>query len=212
MMKIKRVVKKVLVIGVATVASSLFADTETVNGYTWTFSVANGAARIGAIDDFGDDARAVDPVPTGTLEIPAVLGGVPVKAIAPHILGWEVNNLTKLVVPETVETIEYCAFYSSSIKVFVLPSSLKTIGSQAFDCNNDLETLVIPENVEVFEGGLGQCRELRSLYFKGNAPANCEGLGARLSMTTYVVPGSTGWKEPGSAELPEQWKDRPIKA
>ena len=62
-----------------------------------------------------------------------------------------------VVIPEGVEEIEEEAFYCTKMnyKDFRFPSTLKTIWPKAF-CNNEFETLEIPENVEhIYYYGVG---------------------------------------------------------
>lgn len=61
------------------------------------------------------------------------------------------GNKTQYVIPSTVTKIEYCAFHScKSLKSVVIPSSVTTIGENAFMyCN--LSSLVIPKSVNAIE-------------------------------------------------------------
>ncbi len=85
-----------------------------------------------------------------TLKIPSEIEGKPVtkiygdmeKAIVPA-------SVTAVELPDTVVTIDYYAFYKSSIKSITLPESLRNIYTNAFMYCNDLENVKIPSNIRV---------------------------------------------------------------
>lgn len=66
------------------------------------------------------------------VEIPASIGGVPVQAIGENAMSLD-YYLYALIIPEGIERIETAAFHSDTNLVYVdLPSTLKTIGDEAF--------------------------------------------------------------------------------
>ena len=72
----------------------------------------------------------------GRIEIPATIGGVPVKAIGKQAF-LQRYSLCYVTIPEGVETIEKQAFHGCSLMTYVsLPTTLKTIGDSAFNTNN----------------------------------------------------------------------------
>ncbi len=80
-------------------------ETDTINGYTWTFVVSdNGKATIGNGKNLG-----VDPVPTGDLSIPDEINGYPVTGIGKHAFAG-CEELTSIMIPSNVTSIGYGAF------------------------------------------------------------------------------------------------------
>ncbi|MBQ7624307.1 MAG: leucine-rich repeat protein, partial [Clostridia bacterium] len=76
------------------------------------------------------------------VEIPASVGGVPVKTIRVSI------GARRITVPEGVETIADHAFDETHAYEIILPSTLKTIEEEAFYRAYALTSLVIPAGVE----------------------------------------------------------------
>ena len=73
------------------------------------------------------------------------------------------TKLTHLRIPPQVEHIEPYAFAGSMLKNIELPTTLKTIGREAFK-NSVSDKLVIPETVEYMDySSIGSCRELTVL-------------------------------------------------
>ena len=72
----------------------------------------------------------------------------PVTSIGTYAFYNQYGDMEALVLPETVTTLDYCAFGLCYIKNIVLPSSLKTIGDEVFWASYGLETVSIPAGVE----------------------------------------------------------------
>ncbi len=86
------------------------------------YTVKNGAATV-----TGYRVRI-----EGTLEIPAKLGGVPVRSIGTDAFR-EDKGLTEIVLPEGLTRIGVGAFYASGLEKINIPKSLKEVGALAFD-------------------------------------------------------------------------------
>ncbi len=124
---------------------------------------------------------------TGTLTIPATIGGKPVVKIDDYAFDYCLN-LTKIVLPDSVKTIgnssfAYCtmlqnitlgknlemidsrAFLScSSLTQISLPSSLTTISYYAFQDCTALKSITIPEGVMIISAGAFQgCSAMTSI-------------------------------------------------
>ena len=130
-------------------AFCVHADTETVNGITWNYTVQNGEAKIGydevngAIEDYGGTSLPKDVV------IPAVLGGCPVTAIGPQAFS---------------NYYDPDANYESPFTSIVIPDSVKDIGTNAFSSCNNLTNLVMSTGVtNICEGAFSGCRSLVSI-------------------------------------------------
>ena len=76
----KIISKVALCVSFATFAlQASFADTEVVDGITWTYTVSNGKASVGGGSYSG--STAVPKSTTGAITIPSSLGGNPVTSI-----------------------------------------------------------------------------------------------------------------------------------
>ena len=86
-------------------------NTEEIDGYTWSYTMKDGEARIEAKDArFGTKVIgvyrcAVSPNPTGCIEIPASLGGARVTCIELNAF-WGCTNLTSVSIPASVTQIK----------------------------------------------------------------------------------------------------------
>ena len=122
---------------------------ETVDGVEWMFTVENGEATIVNWEDSWLPAIPDDT--EGYLAIPATLGGCPVTSI-----GWNAffccYNLTHVLIPEGVRTVESHAFCSCGLESVVLPESLETIEGYAF-VDDVLGEVAIPAGVTSIGSG-----------------------------------------------------------
>lgn len=86
--------------------------TATVDSYTYTYSVLNGQAEIGASNAW---TRAISPSPTGHVAVPSSLGGFPVVGIGTYAFGscYELEGVT---IPGSVTAIGESAFSGCSLK------------------------------------------------------------------------------------------------
>ena len=130
----------------------------------------------------------------GEVIIPEEIEGKKVRTIGYQCF-MDCSNVTKIVLPDTITSIEGNAFRRcSGITEITLPKSLKTIGTGAFSQCSGLTDLVIPDGVtsigeQVFNGctfletiTFGQsltilpydvfrfCVNLNEIIFKGDAP------------------------------------------
>ena len=88
------------------VALQLMAETETVNGIEWTYTVANGVASVGV---GSSSSPAVPKSTSGTITIPSSLGGYPVTSIRFAAFSG-CNDITRVTIPATVTRIDAGAF------------------------------------------------------------------------------------------------------
>lgn len=94
-----------------------------------------------------------------------------VVAIEEDAFYW--SNVTKIELPETIESIGNGAFRSSPLAEINLPASLREIGTRAF-YNSEVVSITIPEAITRLEDGLfQQCEELTSITL----PAKLESIG-----------------------------------
>ena len=110
----------------------------TVDAYTYEYEIEDGRAVIHEKNGW----LAVTPSPSGKLEIPAYLNGLPVGKIG-H--GAFANlGLTEVVIPEGVVEIGSEAFSScTSLATVSIPSSVTKIGDSAFEMCDALKTFIV---------------------------------------------------------------------
>ena len=124
-------------------ASPLFADTEKVGDYTWSYNLVGDGATIYK----GFRYPAVSPDPTDFVEIPDTLGGKPVTCIGEYACYYR-EKLTGVKIPDAVTSIGSCAFlYCKALKEVNIPVGVKEIGSDAFNGCLPLNGVTIPEGV-----------------------------------------------------------------
>ena len=134
----------VLLVAALSFAGGLRADTATVDGYTYTYSVTDGKATIGSDKA---ESPAISPYPVGTVTIPSELGGYPVVGLGTNAL-YKCMNLTEVVLPDSVTTIGRLAFGSCTrLTTLSIPNSVTNIHGQAFYRCYRLESFsVAPDN------------------------------------------------------------------
>ncbi len=131
---------------VAMAAICAKADTwkDTSTGYTWTYTVSGGTARI--YDDYSH-STAVSPLPTGALNIPFWLGDKRVTSIGYKAL-YGCDGLTSITIPSSVTNIGSYAFSGCrGLENVTIPGNVTSIGSYAFSGCRGLENVTIPRNV-----------------------------------------------------------------
>lgn len=123
----------------------------------WTVKVENGIARIG--DGCG---IALEPQPSGTLEIPSEIGGLRIKGIAPNSFKG-CRLIKKVAVAEGIYAIGEEAFANcTGISEIVIPETLEYIGRAAFMATT-LERINL-KNVRILERGVFQsCRKMEEV-------------------------------------------------
>lgn len=132
--------------------------TEVVNGVAWTYRVLNDTATI-----YNNGNAAVLPMPEGELEIPAVLGGYPVRGIGEYAF-CNCTGLTNLKIPAGVTTVEQNAFYLCSfLEDLKLPYGFTFIGFGAFS-NSGLKSIMIPETVDTIGNQAFASTALKTVY------------------------------------------------
>ena len=120
------------------------ALTESVDGITWTYTVANGVASIGG---GSSDSPAVRTSTSGAITIPSTLGGYPVTSIG-YSAFRECSRLTSVTIPNRVTNIGASAFSRcSGLTSVTIPNSVTNIGDRAFSSCSGLTSVTIPASV-----------------------------------------------------------------
>ena len=131
--------------GMLAAAMPLWAETERVGGYTWTYSVNGDTAEIWDYDYYG--SAAISPSPTGAVTIPSTLGGKPVTSIGERAF-YDCRSLTGVTIPNSVTSIGERAFYNcSGLTSVTIPNSVTNIGVYAFSGCSGLTSVTIPNSV-----------------------------------------------------------------
>ena len=121
-------------------AWGLRADTATVDGYTYTYSVTDGKATIGSSNAW---TTAVSPKPTGHVTVPSSLGGFPVVGIGAYAF-YNCHELEGVTIPEGVAAIGKYAFYNCfRLEGMTIPESVTAIGQYAFQSCGGLKSVHI---------------------------------------------------------------------
>ncbi len=101
--------------------------------------------------------------------IPDTIDGIPVTLI--EISAFSGTPIKKVVIPETVTTIDSSAFEACGLlEKVILPSKLRTLGKNAFSCCESLSFIELPASLEhLGREAFKDCKNLKSLCI----PPNC---------------------------------------
>ena len=141
--------------------------TATVDDYTYTYSVLNGQAEIGASNTW---TTAVSPKPTGHVAVPSSLGGFPVMGIGAYAFG-DCYGLEGVTIPEGVTTIGEWVFSRCQFEDMTIPKSVTSIGRYAFNGCSKLKSVHISDLTAWCQIKFGYhanpLREAHELYLNG---------------------------------------------
>ena len=169
------------------IALSGFAETETINGYTWKYQILGGRAIIAGNMWTG---AAISPKPTGTIKIPEILGGLIVDYIGPYAFQ-DCQGLADITIPSHVRIVDYDAFSGCiNLTNVVLEAGVESIGSFAFcDCGK-LQTIEIPSSVtEISNGVFSNCSSLKDVILPDGLSTIAERLfNGCVSLTHIDIP------------------------
>lgn len=141
---------------------------QAINGIEWSFIVSNGQAIVSSGDAW---KPAIPQTTSGTVEVPGMFGGCPVRHIADRAF-YFCEQVTSVLLPSSIRTIgayvfagchnlekvnlpegllkigEYVFESTGKVSFPVLPDSLTSIGSSAFDgCTATASTLILPKSL-----------------------------------------------------------------
>lgn len=117
------------------IITSLIAETETVDGIEWNYSVSNGNATV------------TGGPTSGAIAIPSLLGGYPVTSIGEKAF-YNCSGLTSITFPSTITTIGKGAFEEcTALKSITIPEGVTTIGEDAFSRCVTVESVTLPSTI-----------------------------------------------------------------
>ena len=123
------------------------ADTETVDGIEWKYTVKDGEASIGAMSIFERRYCAIPTSTKGAITIPSRLGGYPVTYIGISAFS-DCRSLASVTIPVGVTGIDQWAFSRcSGLTSVTIPAGMKGIGPGAFGGCSGLTSVTIPNSV-----------------------------------------------------------------
>ena len=130
------------------------ADSQTVAGIKWYYTVSGDNAAVGG----------VSTTTSGAISIPTTLGGCPVTGITACAFE-DCKYLTSVTIPNSVTWIGYSAFENcTGLKSMTIPDSVTRIGAWAFERCRALTNVTIPDSVtSIGEGAFAYCYGLTEI-------------------------------------------------
>ena len=163
------------------------AETCTVDGVTYTYTLEDGKAKLGK-----DFFCAISKSTTGELIIPSQLNGYPVTEILDRAF-YDCKNLTSVVIPNSVTNIGTGAFgYCKGLTSVTIPDSVTEIGDFVFANCTSLTSVVIPNSVtNIGDGAFECCQGLTSVVIPDSVTEieNCAFM-VCTNLTSLMIPNS----------------------
>lgn len=100
---------------------------------------------------------------SGTVTIPAQWNGLPVTSIHSYAFD-NCSGVTKIILPDSIKTIESFAFFSCGMLEISIPASVSTIGASAFYGCKALKKLALPEGLKTIRRQLFTYSGVQAVY------------------------------------------------
>ena len=127
-------------------------ETCTVDGITWTYSVADGNATVGTGEP---DSPAIPVTTTGDIEMPATLNGYPVTRIADYAFQ-ACEAIESMKIPYGVTGVGIAAFSGcAKLSSVEIPASVASLGEWVFERCDSLAGVTVPSGVK----SIGQSKD-----------------------------------------------------
>lgn len=135
------------------------ANAEELKEGIYTYTVSEGEATI----------TGVDEETTGTITLPATLGGYPVTTVGSNsFLGC--RSFDKLIIPENITTLQRRAFSGCyGITSVIVPATVESLGNgYAFSECKNLYSITIPKAItKVGDFSFDECFNLTDVWYEG---------------------------------------------
>lgn len=120
---------------------------------------------------------------SGTVTIPAQWNGLPVTSIHSYAFD-NCSSVTKIILPDSIKTIESYAFFSCGMLEISIPASVSTIGASAFYGCKALKKLALPEGLKTIRRQLFTYSGVQAVYI----PASVTSIEAYASNSDAKTP------------------------
>lgn len=100
---------------------------------------------------------------SGTVTVPAQWNGLPVTSIRSYAFD-NCSGVTKIILPDSIKTIESFAFFSCGMLEISIPASVSTIGASAFYGCKALKKLTLPEGLKTISRQLFTYSGVQAVY------------------------------------------------
>lgn len=120
---------------------------------------------------------------SGTVTIPAQWNGLPVTSIHSYAFD-NCSGVTKIILPDSLKTIESFAFFSCGMLEISIPASVSTIGASAFYGCKALKKLPLPEGLKTISRQLFTYSGVQAVYI----PASVTSIEAYASHSDAKTP------------------------
>ena len=111
---------------------------------------------------------------------------------------YDCNNFTSVTLPSTLETIGTQAFYyCQSLQSITIPDKVKSLGNYTFGYCYRLNSVVLSANLEEIKADAFMgCKALKNITFRWNAPTiNSIAFGRQVVATCYYPENNPEWTE-----------------
>lgn len=120
---------------------------------------------------------------SGTVTVPAQWNGLPVTSIHSYAFD-NCSGVTKIILPDSIKTIESYAFFSCGMLEISIPASVSTIGASAFYGCKALKKLALPEGLKTISRQLFTYSGVQAVYI----PASVTSIEAYASNSDAKTP------------------------
>ncbi len=145
--------KKLMMLMAMAAGAMLYADTEIVDGVTWSYTKSGGNATV----------TGATPC-AGEMVMPSTLGGCSVTAVGPNAF-YQKYEITQMALPSTVNLIGNAAFDAClALTTITIPNGVTTIGASAFSGCTSLAKVELPDTVTSIGGCVFMIAEISKQF------------------------------------------------